>query len=225
MQLVDVRRIHWQQVIEADGAGRQRLLQHQLQQDSTWWTTQANTRPSQRHQERMHFILMLHSKYHRKVSGKSINCRDKPLLCIVRGVLDRKGSGRDESWVSPDVLLDVCFSLPSFRFFTGVALDGTLAPKISLVMKPFPVEDGELLLPRVTWPMLLSTLGLRAKTKGGRDIRRKIRTDVQQAQPQLWTKNWNNLSYSRLHTPLEWQTCFVGEARHSCFCLKWAAWS
>lgn len=76
-------------------------------------------------------------------------------------MLDRKGSGLDESCASPDVLLDVTFSLPSFRFFAGVALDGTPAPNISLVIKPFPVEDGELLLLAI----LLSTLGLRAETE------------------------------------------------------------
>lgn len=84
-------------------------------------------------------------------------------------MLDRKGSGWDESCASPDVLLGVAFSLPSFRFFTGVALDGTLAPNISFVMKPFPVEDGELLLlllPGCTRPILLSTLGLRAEIEG-----------------------------------------------------------
>lgn len=84
-------------------------------------------------------------------------------------MLVRKGSGLDESCVSPDVLLDVDFSLPSFRFLPGVALDGTLAPNISLVMKPFPVDDGELLLPLpgCPWPILLSTLGLRAEMEVG----------------------------------------------------------
>lgn len=73
--------------------------------------------------------------------------------------------------MSPDVLPDVPFSLTSFRFFTGVALDGTLAAKISLVMKPFPVEDGEPLLPLLpgcTRATLLRTLGLRAETEAGR---------------------------------------------------------
>lgn len=118
-------------------------------------------------------MLLLHSKYsHRKVSVDCIDECDEPLLCRGRGVLDRKGSGWDESCVSPDVLLDVAFSLPSLRFFPGVALDGTLAPNISFVMKPFPVEDGELLLlllllPGFKWPILLSTLGLRAEIEGG----------------------------------------------------------
>lgn len=115
-------------------------------------------------------MLLPHSKIpHQKVNVGSIDESDEPLLCRGRGVLDRKGSGRDESCLSPDVLRDVAFSLPSFRFFTGVALDGTLAPNISFVMKPFPVDDGELLLlpPACTGPILLSTLGLRAEIEGG----------------------------------------------------------
>lgn len=98
-------------------------------------------------------------------------------------MLDRKGSGLDESCASPDVLLDVAFSLPSLRFFAGVALDGTPAANISLVIKPFPVEDGELLLllppplPRRTLAILLSTFGLRAETERGRGHQKKENQD------------------------------------------------
>lgn len=114
-------------------------------------------------------------------------------------MLGRKGSGRDESCISPEVLLDVTFSLPSFRFFTEVALDITLAPNISLVIKPFPFGDGVLLLlPERTWARLFRTLGLRAETEGGRDIRRSKIQDwcpwtgqlVQQLKLLLWISDF-----------------------------------
>lgn len=90
-----------------------------------------------------------------------------PRLCRWTGLWDRKGSGRDVSCVSPGLPLDVAFSLPSLRFFTGVALDGTLALKISLVMKPFPVGEGEPLpLPWCKWARLFSALGLRGQRMG-----------------------------------------------------------
>lgn len=78
-------------------------------------------------------------------SNKAALQTDLPRCCRCAGLTDRKGSRRDASSLSLDLLLDDPLSPPSLRVFTGVILGGTLAPNISLVMKPFPVGEDELL--------------------------------------------------------------------------------
>lgn len=86
---------------------------------------------------------------------------DWPRCCRCTGLCVRKGSGRDVSCLSPGLLLDDPLSTPSLRLFTGVVLKGRWALNVSLVMKPFPVGEDELLpLPWCSWARLLSTLGL-----------------------------------------------------------------
>ena len=60
---------------------------------------------------------------------------------------------------SPSLLVFICV-------FTGVTLVGSWAPNVSLVMKPFPAGEEELLpLPWCDWARELRTLGLRTGGK------------------------------------------------------------